>query len=67
VLKQVSRRISHFLNDHKVYKSFLYEGKDHLETIQHHFSTLSKFMQEKNKKIDFEVHQSPEPKLMPEV
>ena len=51
MLKQVSRRIQHFLNDHKIYKVFIFKGKDHQQTLLGHARKLTKFLKEKQPKL----------------
>lgn len=48
VLKQLSRRISHFLNDNRVYKSFVFDGQDYQIVLLDHAKNLTLFLQKKN-------------------
>jgi len=51
VLQKVSRRIAQFTDDHKLFQSFskqfVYDGKDHQETLLGHARVLTDFLKEK--------------------
>lgn len=46
VLRQVSRRISHFLNDNRIYKHFIFNKADHQLTLLNHARNLASFLRE---------------------
>ena len=49
LLQKISRRISHFLNDHRLFKIFQFDNKDHQQTLLQHAVELSEFLLKHNK------------------
>ena len=46
MLRQVNRRINHFMEDNKIYKHFVFNKAEHRDTLRSHLSTLSAFLVE---------------------
>jgi hypothetical protein len=45
LLQKISRRISHVIHDHRLFTKFLFNGKDHQQTLLYHGEKLSQFIE----------------------
>ena len=50
VLKQLARHISHFLQENKMYKSFVFDDKDHAQVLANHNDKILRIL--KKMKVD---------------